>query len=367
MSRLLSLDEKDAVCSLLSVRANRKRLLDSGDSESSDSYSQSGSSSQCKDTSNSTESDPDGRASKDTFQFQHIIDFDPATVDRMMRKPVIKKKMVCECGAIILTRTEWKHKQTNKHIQFILRKRAQQEQGPSGMQHQVHHTPLSVQQRPSQEKQKRYRESPPPVSANLGDLTDILPAEPQLQLQLRPPLQQQQQQQLSPASLRSHDHTGPLSMQKMQDTHTQVAQHTDLAVPSTSIFTEMYSCNPQLPPFGSSRHMDLGQQTSDVCSSQRPYNVGMRERGLAPHYLRPRIDQPEVYDSIGGWHHAFQPQTPLGDRRISELGQQQPQWYIAAVPLHQRQCYRIPTAPEIRFFDSDYSASLSNFPINSFY
>ena len=39
-----------------------------------------------------------------------------------MKKPASKKKMVCECGAFVLVRTEWKHKQSKKHIQFILRK-----------------------------------------------------------------------------------------------------------------------------------------------------------------------------------------------------------------------------------------------------
>lgn len=367
MSRLLSVDEKDAVCTLLSVRSSCKRLLDSGDSESSDSYSQSGSSSQCKDISKSTESDPDGRASKETFQFQHIIEFDPDNMDRTMRKPVIKKKMVCECGAIILTRTEWKHKQTNKHIQFILRKRAHQEQQqvPLGVQRQEH-TPLSVQQQhkqqPPQEHQNRYLESPPPVSENLGALTDLLPAKPQLQ----PP----SQQQLPQASLWSNDGTGSLFLPKMYDTQPQIVQHSDLAVPS--IFTEVHSSrNLQLPEwngFGPSGYiMDLGQQSFfRTSSSQMPYTVEIRQRGLAPHHLW--IDQPDVHGSVGGWHHAFQPRTPLGDRiRISDLGQQQPQWYVAAPPLHERQCYRIPMTPETRFFDSDYSASLSNFPIDSFF
>jgi hypothetical protein len=338
--------------------------LDRDCPESSDSVSECGRNSPCRDISNAADN---GTSNESSFQFQHIIEFDPSSRDHSISKPAIKKKMVCECGAVILVRTEWKHKQSNKHIQFMLWKRTQQEQ------HQEHNSlPAQLQQRSLQQKQKKNRYRPRPVYENRGAGVVGPPATLEAPRERQPELQLSFQQQLLPQW--SDDRTKPLFQEQTHATQHPSEQQSDPTVPT--IFTKESSRNPQLPAWSSYGRIGLEQQSIFRTSSDITGTGIGKMLGLVPQNIW--IDHFAMLDSSGGGYPVFQSQARLEESRISGLRQQQqlqPLWYIATPPgpvleehpqwQWQWQSYRGPMAPETGLFDRDYSASLSNFPIGS--
>lgn len=168
MSRHLSPDEKEAVLSLLAVRSlHNKRSLIADDSEGSDdaslcSNTDSVNNAQTASLDLSSEVSVSNTFSRSTYQSQHTIGF-PSAVDYStlaflnngIYKPK-KKRMVCECGAFILVRTEWKHKQSKKHIRFMLRKLALNQEKYEEEEEEEN---LSSDEQPQKQKQ-RHDESP---------------------------------------------------------------------------------------------------------------------------------------------------------------------------------------------------------------
>ena len=123
MSRKLSKDEEDAILCLLSVRSQHKIFFDD-DSEGSVDASLCGNIKKqtvCSEDSNHMDSAVycSEEATRLTMAPANL--FTSPRKLRPKKVPPTKKMMTCECGAIILERTNWKHKQSNKHIQFMLR------------------------------------------------------------------------------------------------------------------------------------------------------------------------------------------------------------------------------------------------------
>lgn len=125
MSTKLNKEEEDAVFCLLSVLSNKKRLFDD-DSESSDNSNVLSGNIKLRTEESSCDEDSQiALQNNDTFPGITA----PATFVTSTRKLQPKKKsatkkmMTCDCGAIILERTNWKHKQSKKHIQYMLRKK----------------------------------------------------------------------------------------------------------------------------------------------------------------------------------------------------------------------------------------------------
>jgi hypothetical protein len=110
MSEHLSSDEKDAVLCLLSVGSNRKRPFNTDNADGSFGGSVG------DDSMNDLAAPLD-----DCFSPAEGPVNLTASAKKTTRKPPNKKKMICPCGAVILVRTGWKHKQSNKHIRFMQR------------------------------------------------------------------------------------------------------------------------------------------------------------------------------------------------------------------------------------------------------
>ena len=122
MSRQLSPDEEDAVLCLLAVRRRNTQTNDSDDIDGLDDNSSCFSKAQ---KTLSSEDDVPNMLSQPHCNVGALSPEDPSTaVESNRTKATTKKKMICECGALILVRTQWKHKQSKKHIQFMLNKLA---------------------------------------------------------------------------------------------------------------------------------------------------------------------------------------------------------------------------------------------------
>ena len=122
MSRQLSPDEEDAVLCLLAVRRRNTQTNDSDDIDGLDDNS-----SRCSKAQKtlSSEDDVPNILSQPHCNVGALSPEDPSTaVESSRTKATTKKKMICECGALILVRTQWKHKQSKRHIQFMLNKLA---------------------------------------------------------------------------------------------------------------------------------------------------------------------------------------------------------------------------------------------------
>lgn len=127
MRRQLSPDEEDAVLCLLAVRSRtNKQTKDSDAMEGSDDDS-SCCSSTARKTTISSEDDvpiilPPPQSNVGVLSTEDLSSV--MLLPNITKKATTKKQMICECGALILVRTQWKHKQSKKHIQFMLRKLA---------------------------------------------------------------------------------------------------------------------------------------------------------------------------------------------------------------------------------------------------
>ena len=163
MRRKLSSDEEDAIASLLSVRCRRKQSFKSEDSkvvfDSGSICSDKITAADSDESSNSYPDDP----SAQPCQSQHEEKLDPTASKhsaKKTRKPPIKKKMTCQCGAVILVRTQWIHKQSNKHLRFMLRK-SQLEAQQKELDSLIPALPLPLSQQPAQQQQQEQPQEQP--------------------------------------------------------------------------------------------------------------------------------------------------------------------------------------------------------------
>ena len=306
MSTQLSKDEKDAVLCLLSVRSKRKIFFDEDSYEGSDDVSLCGNIKVRKAVSSVEDDDMESAVScseESTRLYLHNQDFIPTAAPSVnlivstgknhpKKVPPMKKMMTCECGATILERTNWKHKQSNKHIQFMLRQVARQNQ-----------------------------------SARVAHI--ILPNLPNTNVQSQC---SQLQQQTNTHGLSFFDRVGE---RKQQASSTSPVLLATSAVPLSG---------PQ---------QSSSSRTNDFTGPPLIQWTLLSDRSKS-------LSSQLLLDSSSGSIRQQQPQQPLWyiavpPPPVPHIKEQQPQW----------QCYRMPVIPETKFFNRDYSASLSNFPIGS--
>ena len=220
MSRKLSSDEEDAIASFLSVRCRRKQSFKSEDSRvvfySGSICSDKITAADSDESSNSYPDDP----SAQPCQSQHEEELDPTASKHSTKKtrkpPIKKKKMTCQCGAVILVRTQWIHKQSNKHLRFMLRK-SQLEAQQKELDSLIHALPLPfplplplpLSQQPAQQQQQQQ-----PQQEGEGVQQDGS----------QPPPPPQQQQQLQQASLWSQHVIGSIYGQTICDAAYELGQ-----------------------------------------------------------------------------------------------------------------------------------------------
>lgn len=338
MSRKLSLDEEDAIASLLSVRCRRKRSLKSEDSTNFDSDSM------CSDkvivADSTANSDPDNLLVQ-PFQFEQEEVLNLTTSNdstKKNRKPPIKKKMSCQCGAVILVRTEWRHKKSNKHIRFMLRK--------------------------SQlEAQQKQTEADSLIPALLP-----LPEPSQHQQQQGERVQQEGSQPPPQLALSQHI-IGSIFAQKFRDTdyihghRSPIPQHHGFGGPN---FRPHAQENQALNVFGLSGQLGLEQQLGGwIGSDIEPFpslvpQFTSRQQELRRHPFL--VDRPVVSEISNHAGRDYHGRPLLLDRYGTSilygygLGQQQsvrPTAVPAPQTERQWQCYGMPTVPTTGFCGRD--------------
>ena len=347
MSRKLSSDEEDAIASLLSVRCRRKQSFKSEDSkvvfDSGSICSDKITAADSDESSNSYPDDP----SAQPCQSQHEEKLDPTASKhsaKKTRKPPIKKKMTCQCGAVILVRTQWIHKQSNKHLRFMLRKsqlEAQQKELDSFIPALPLPLPLPLSQQPAQQQQQQQQQQEQPQQEGEGVQQEGS--------QPPPPQQQLQQQQLQQASLWSQHVIGSIFGQTICDAayelgqHTPMTQHHGFGGPlfSRHIAQELQALN----GFCYSGQLGLDQQLGGwVSNGIESFPSQMPQ---FPSRLQLWVDRPVGVSSLYGYGYGLGPLRSTSTHHAS----------ATAAPPSERQwqCYRysVPIAPATGFCGRD--------------